>query len=67
MINGVSGSIVNVIMNNLLITYASKTFNSLQVTEILAVLGASGKMFFFCFICFPLHKQESGLFSAHSP
>ena len=50
MINGVSGSIVNVIMNNLLITYASKTFNSLQVTEILAVLGASGKMFFFCFM-----------------
>ena len=50
MINGISGSIVNVIMNNLLITFAEKTFNSLQVTEILAVLGAGGKMAFFCFM-----------------
>lgn len=68
MINGISGSIVNVIMNNLLITYASKTLNSLQVTEILAVLGAGGKMFFFCFMpmlsishgCMPIYAYCYG-------
>lgn len=49
-ISSASGSIVSLIMNNLLLKYSAKNFNSLQITEILAVVGACGKFSFFCFM-----------------
>ena len=67
-ISSASGSIVTVIMNNLLLKYSAINFNSLQVMEILAVVGACGKFSFFCFMpmmslshgCLPIYAYCYG-------
>lgn len=63
-ISSASGSIVTIIMNNLLLKYASLSFNSLQVTEILAVVGACGKFSFFCFM--PMMSLSHGCLPIYS-
>ena len=55
-------------MNNLLLKYSAINFNSLQVMEILAVVGACGKFSFFCFMpmmslshgCLPIYAYCYG-------
>lgn len=63
-ISSASGSIVTVIMNNLLLKYSSINFNTLQVTEILAVVGSCGKMSFFCFM--PMMSLSHGCLPIYS-
>lgn len=68
LISTASSSIVSIIMNNLLLKYAAFNYNSLQVTEILAVVGACGKFSFFCFMpmlslshgCLPIYSYCYG-------
>lgn len=63
-ISSASGSVVSIIMNNLLLKYSAKNFNSLQVTEILAVVGACGKFSFFCFM--PMLSLSHGCLPIYS-
>lgn len=67
-ISSASGSVVSLLMNKLLLKYSAMNFNSLQVNEILAVVGACGKFSFFCFMpmmalahgCLPIYSYCYG-------
>lgn len=63
-ISSASSSIVSIVMNNLLLKYASLNYNTLQVTEILAVVGACGKFSFFCFM--PMMSLSHGCLPIYS-
>ena len=67
-ITNASSSIVNILMNNLLLKYSNIHYNTLQVTEILGVVGGCGKFGFFCFMpmlslshaCLPIYAYCYG-------
>ena len=63
-ISSASGSIVSLLMNNLLLQYSGTHFSNLQVTEILAVVGACGKFSFFCFM--PMMSLSHGCLPIYS-